>query len=516
MLKTALGAARGLNPGLALAFIVIAAAALYAVAYLDPYVGLVMAPFFALGCARGKHPAILLALSLVPAVILLAVSWIKFSLTGIPLVTYDHHFLRQNVVMLVFNDWRIAAAVVVTTGATLLYIKHLFAGRGAFSRFEKWSLAALTAASVAGLVGLQRWDQSINNWEDVLATPSLRTFVASARMPRPELRIVAEAKAASPVMAPAGLTAPGGTAPDIFFVLQESTFPPSMAPTEFEPHTLFARSGADSGPLRVPTFAGATWKTEFAVTTQMRPQEFGADGLYVFYQLEGRIKQSLFTRLKALGYRTMVFYPVPGSFVNARNFYSSIGVDEFYDPESLGIGRGWGWEIPDAKLYDAMLKKIADSPMPVAAMMLTINQHGPHDNHDPLTDYVARFAQSDDAYRSFLVALGERPRPAGVVTFGDHMPEFMARFERDQALYVTAYEVRCVNFTCAGAAIPEQATKALDAVLLAPFALEKFGFKLDSFSKLERSLYRDCGDDASRCSDAARLGVNAAFARFFE
>lgn len=516
MLKTAMLATRGLNPGLALALIVIAAAALYAVAYLDPYVGLIMTPFFALGCARGKHPATLLALSLVPAVTLLVGSWMKFALTGIPLVTYDHHFLRQNVLMLVYNDWRVAAAVVVTIGATLLYIKHLFAGRAAFSRFEKWSLAALTVASVAGLVGLQRWDQSIDNWENVLATPSLRTLVASARMPRPQLRVVANAKAAGPAATVEGLTAPDGAPPDIFLVLQESTIHPAMVRPGYEPQALFAKDAGRTGPLHVHTFAGATWKTEFAVTTQMRPQEFGADGLYVFYQLEGRIKQSIFTRLKALGYRTMVFYPVPGNFVNARNFYASIGVDAFYDPESLGLSKGWGWGIPDARIYEAMLKKIADSSAPVAAMILTINQHGPHDSVDPVTDYVARFAQSDDAYRAFLDSLGRRGRKVGVVAFGDHQPEFMARFQSGAELYFTAYDIRCINFSCAGASIPERQTRALDAVMLTPLALETFGFKLDEFSTLERRLYQDCDDDVSRCSDAARLSVNSAFAKFFE
>lgn len=520
MLRAVLAAPRRLTPGLVLALVVVALAVLYTVAYADPYVGLVMMPFFALGCARGKPPATLLAMSVIPALALLTVSWIKFSLTGMPLVTYDHHFLRQNVLMLMFNDWRVAAAATVTTVAALLYVKHLLSGQGPFSRFEKAGLVALGVVSIAGVFGLQRWDQTIDNWEQELARPSIRSFVASARMPRPSLQLTSTAEASVLPAAVGGLTAPAGTLPDIFLVLQESTFLPSIVRPGYEPHTLFAKTDSTSpnaatGPLHVHTFAGATWKTEFTVTTQMRPQEFGSDGLYVFYQLEGRIKESIFTRLKALGYRTMVFYPVPANFINARNFYSSIGVEEFYDPPSLGLSPGWDWKVSDAKFYDAMLKKIGDSDKPVVAMMLTINQHGPHDYQDPVADYVARFAQSDDAYRGFLDALAQRGRKAGVVTFGDHQPEFMANLEDRPLWYFTAYDIRCINFNCAAPTVPDRGAKTLDAVMLAPLALEKFGFKLDDFSVRERRLFGGCDDDVSRCSEAARLGVNTAFAKYF-
>ncbi len=520
MLTADITTQRRLTPGLILALIVVALAALYTAVYADPYVGLVMMPFFALGCARGKRPATLLAMSLIPALVLLTISWMKFSLTGMPLVTYDHHFLRQNVLMLMYNDWRLAAAATVTTGAALLYIKHLLSGQGTFSRFEKAGLAALGLASIAGVFGLQHWDQTIDNWELELARPSIRSFIASARMPRPSLQLTSTAEASMPPAGAGGLTAPAGISPDIFLVLQESTFLPSTVRPEYAPHTLFANApsaatNAATGPLHVHTFAGATWKTEFAVTTQMRPQEFGSDGLYVFYQLEGRIKQSIFTRLKALGYRTMVFYPVAANFINARNFYSSIGVDEFYDPESLGLSSGWDWKASDAAFYNAMLEKIGDSDKPVVAMMLTINQHGPHDYQDPISDYVTRFAQSDDAYRDFLNALAGRGRKAGVITFGDHQPEFMANLEERPLWYFTAYDIRCVNFGCARPTVPDRGNKTLDAVLLAPLALEKFGFKLDDFSIRERALFSACDDDVSRCGDAARLGVNTAFAKYF-
>jgi len=503
-----------LTPALALAFAVVAGAGLYALTYLDPYIFLIMTPFFALGCARGKHPLILLALSLLPALFLLAASVVKFSLTGIPLVSYDHYFLRQNVLTLAYNDWRVAMALVVTIAATLLYIRQLFSGQGSLSRFERWSLVALAFACSGAMLGAQRWDQDLFAWEKELGTPSLRTLVMSAQIPRPQLHVLAAAQAASsPDSTPLG--APAGPLPDIFIVLQESTFPPALLRPGYEPHALFAKSAPHTGPLHVHTFAGATWKTEFSVTTQMLPQEFGGDGLYVFHQLEGRIRRSVFTQLKALGYRTMVFYPVPGNFINAKSFYGSIGVDEFYDPESLGISTGWDWSIADATFYAAMLKKIGNSQTPVLAMMLTINQHGPHDNQDPLADYMARFEASDKAYGAFLDALARRGRKAGVVTFGDHQPDFTARYLDDHyAWSFTAYDIRCVNFECAPAG--QRGARPLDVVMLTPLALEEFGFRLDGLSALQRKLFQECDDDITRCDESVRRQFNSAFSRFLD
>lgn len=514
MLNSLLRNFKGLAPGVVIAALVVGGAVAYAIAFSDYYLVLFMAPFFALGAARARHPVILLALSLIPALLLLDGSVLKYSLTGVPLVSYDRYFLRQNLLILACNDWRVAAALVVTLVVTLLYVRILLSGRGAFSCFERWSMLVLVLVCGGVILDARHWDRNFVDWEMTLGTPSLRTLVMSSQIPKPQLHILASAEAAS-----AGedtpLRPPAGPLPDIFLILQESTFPPALLRPGFEAQSLFSKSAPHSGPLHVNTFAGATWKTEFSVTTQIRPQEFGNDGLYVFHQLEGRIRRSIFTRLKALGYRTMVFYPVPGNFINARSFYESIGVDEFYDPEALGISAGWDWNVSDARFYEAMLKQIGNRKTPVVAMMLTINQHGPHDNHDPLADYVARFEQSDKAYGDFLQSLAGRSRPAGVVTFGDHQPEFTARFLADHsAWYFTAYDIRCVNFDCAKTS--GRGGRPLDVVLLTSVALEDFGFGLDGLSALQRSLFRDCDDDVTRCGEPARSRFDTAFARYVD
>ncbi|MGE4063767.1 MAG: LTA synthase family protein [Rhodospirillaceae bacterium] len=513
MSTRALSSAKTLNVRLALSFLLVAAAAVYAYLLDDPYIALLALPFFALGCARGKHPVVLGALALLPTALVVAISFAKSTATGVPLVAYDHFFLRGNLVMLAYNDWRVASGLVLTAAAIFFYGRSLLSGRGRFTPFEKGALAALALTSGYCIHGM-RSEPQIAIWEPRSHYPTARTFVKSMAAPSPKLQLIGNAKAED--AAPAQpMTAPADR-PDIFFILQESTFLPEVLRPAHRPKHLFAGKAAQRGPLKVHTYGGGTWRTEFSLTTQMRAKEFGGDGLYVFHQLEGRVQRSIFTELKKLGYRTVVFYPVPGFFINAAPFYASIGVDEFYDPQSLGISKGWDWKIPDEKFYAAMLKKLENSPQPVVALMLTISQHGPHATQDPMTDYVARFDAADAAYGKFLGDLSARGRKAGVVTFGDHQPEFTLRFISDERTrYLTTYDIRCVNFACAEP-VGAEASKALDIVMLAPAALERFGFGLDNLSLAQRKAFQHCQDDTDRCVEAERLEFNTAFSQYFE
>ncbi len=518
MTERAIGPEKKFDVRLALSFVLVAAAGVYAVLFGDPYIAILALPFFALGCARGKHPYVLTALALLPAALLLAISFGKSVATGMPLVAYDHFFLRGNLVMLAYNDWRVASGLLLTAVAIFFYARAMLSGKGSFSVFEKGGLVAL--ALVAGYcIYAMRTEPQIAIWEPQSHYPTIRTFVKSTQATNPQLQLTAEAapdavpEATLDRTVPLAMTAPSDK-PDIFFILQESTFLPEILRPEHRSKHLFAGDAAQRGPLRVHTYGGGTWRTEFSLTTQMRASEFGGDGLYVFHQLEGRVHRSIFSELKKLGYRTVVFYPVPGFFINAAPFYASIGVDEFYDPQSLGINKGWDWKTPDEKFYQAMLKKLENSPQPVVALMLTISQHGPHATQDPMTDYVERFDAADRAYGDFIDQVAARGRRAGVVTFGDHQPEFTLRYIADEtARYTTTYDIRCVNFACTGA--PDLA-KPRDIVMLAPDALERFGFGLDDLSLAQRSAFAGCEGDTSLCGEASRLRFNTAFSHYFE
>lgn len=504
------------SAGTVLSLAVIGLTATYAIIQLDPYIILGIAPFFLLGCAKGKRPLGLVAIASLPSLFLIFLSIVKVQLTGLPLSILDRFLVDSNIFVLAYNDFRVAIATVVIVCGIVYYLWALLSGRGPFTRFEKVGAGLLVTfwAFFAVKVATSDLDFLLTDENN---EPTVRTFVKSLIVPGAHLALADEDES-EVRLSLRQLGAPEGGKPDLYFVLQESTFDPRMVEPEYEPHTLFSRHLPLSGPLRVHTFGGGTWLTEFSLVTQMRPQEFGDGGWYVFHQLPGRIKRSLFTQLKELGYRTIVIYPVPGFFLNARQFYKSIGVDDFEDPASLKIGNGWNWKIPDSKFYEAALKKADETPsQPVAVFLLTINQHGPHDQERPFADYLSRFEQSDKAYDDFLKTLKARNKRAGVVAFGDHQPEFTKDlFPEQEPRQLTHYEIRCVNFKCVGEPGRRSGNQQLDITRLAPTALEHFGFEMDDLSFYGKYLFKQCAADITRCADGLRLKFNRAFASTFQ
>jgi hypothetical protein len=506
-----------LRPGPLAAWSVIVLAGCYAVWQRDAFVIMGMMPFVLLGCAKGKKPAALIALAALPPLVLVAISMAKSYYLGLPLTVLDRFMMQGNLVMLAYNDWRVAIVVVAVVVLVGAYFWVLLRGRGRFVRLEQGLAAAFIAGSLACAYTL--YDEDLYYLlEKDSGDPTFKNFVHSAFIPGAHFNVEGDVPPDAKQFSFA-LGAPKGGKPDLFFILQESTFDPQSVDPKYQPKTLFNKSEPLAGPLHVHTVDGGTWLSEFSLLTQVRPQEFGGGGWYVFHQLPGRIERSLFTKVKELGYRTVVIYPVPGFFLNARQFYRSIGAEEFYDPPELGLGKGWNWKIPDSKFYDAVEAKIEmpDDPRPVAVMMLTINQHGPHDMKDPVADYLSRYGDSDKAYGDFLDYLKSRGRRAGVVVFGDHQPQFTETIFSDRKVReLTRYEIRCINFICERPADIEKRPLQLDITLLAPIALEHFGFEIDEASRYERSLFAQCATDVSTCADELRQRFNRAFSIAFK
>ena len=240
------------------------------------------------------------------------------------------------------------------------------------------------------------------------------------------------------------------TRPDIVAVLEESTLDPRSWSDCTDARCRFAMFEPDAatrarGPLRVHTYGGATWTSEFAFLAGLPHTLFGPAGVYAPYNLAPRLRQSLPRHLKSLGYRTIAVYPMPRDFVRAAGAYADYGFDEFHDAQELGLQ----WESTDADVFakaDAIRRRAhAESDAPLFLMVLTMRQHGPHDkpldalpppwNTPPapalgerlnrnLGTYLYRLHQSDGALAALRTVLFSDPRPSLLVHFGDHHPSF--------------------------------------------------------------------------------------------
>ncbi|GAA0722756.1 LTA synthase family protein [Dokdonella soli] len=238
--------------------------------------------------------------------------------------------------------------------------------------------------------------------------------------------------------------------PDLVTVLEESTLDPRQWSICNVPRCtvpLFDPDGNTHahGLLKVHTYGGATWTSEFAFLTGLPHTLFGPAGVYAPFNLAPHMRETLPRRLKALGYRTIAIYPMPRNFMRAGDAYAEYGFDEFYDSQDLGLV----WESTDSDLMrrfvDVLRRERAKDDRPLFFMVLTMRQHGPHDlplddlpapwNQPPLPGfdarinrnlghYLFRLHQSSDAIAELRRDLFADGRPTVLAHFGDHHPAF--------------------------------------------------------------------------------------------
>lgn len=240
--------------------------------------------------------------------------------------------------------------------------------------------------------------------------------------------------------------------PDIILWHDESTFEPSILEGCTVPQcqlSLFQNSAETvaNGVLRVHSFGGSSWTSEFDLLTGLNHQLFGEGGLYTHFTLAPRVTYSLPLLLKQHGYRTVALYPNTRHFFNAYNAYRHYGFDEFYAPEDMGLPTGYR-EISDQAMYQEMAKVLRrESSQPIFIYVLTQFQHGPHnqaidllpepykslqlpnlsnDEQKNVVNYLYRLSLTDSVIteleNNFLRANGSKK--TFFLHYGDHQPSF--------------------------------------------------------------------------------------------
>jgi len=321
--------------------------------------------------------------------------------------------------------------------------------------------------------------------------------------------------------------------PDIVQVLEESTFDPApythcTVPAchldMFKPDALTRGTGV----MRVHTFGGGTWVSEFAALTGMPQDIFGPGGMYAPYVLAPHVRDSLPLLLKRLGYTTVAIYPTHGEFLNGHDAYKAYGVDHFYGAGELGLD---DWDETDAQMFDAAKRvydKLKKPGQPIFMMILTINQHGPHD--DPMSTlpkpfqnllqglppdtalnfdtYLQRVHDSDVAMKGLEHNFLDRAQPTVLVHFGDHQPSFdnlMRTLPRTlpPALvpyqdYLTYYMIKS---NVPGAPLPTY--PMMDIAHLPGMVLKAAGLPMDPYFSALTSLRERCNGLYADCDDKA-------------
>jgi phosphoglycerol transferase MdoB-like AlkP superfamily enzyme len=231
--------------------------------------------------------------------------------------------------------------------------------------------------------------------------------------------------------------------PHIILIHAESAMPPGIFPGLDYDHgidRLFVSQDRTIHRLRVETYGGASWLTEFSVLTGISASSFGGMQQLVQPLMTDKLRDTLPQTLDRCGYRNIIFYPLMRNFVSNAKFYASVGIKELFDAKDQGAQT---YDKRDRFYFGNALDEIArhlqQSRQPLFTMIFTIAAHWPYDTvympevdvpgggpgTDPeMSEYLRRLAMARIDYEDLLSDIARRfpGERFLIVRYGDHHP----------------------------------------------------------------------------------------------
>lgn len=332
--------------------------------------------------------------------------------------------------------------------------------------------------------------------------------------------------------------------PHIVLTLVESAMPPGIYPglafpTEVYP--LFESFDGRIHKLRVETFGGGTWLSDFSALTGLSTNMFGSMRNFALQLTAGRLHHSLPQYLKACGYDASIIYPSLSEFAGAGIFYRAIGFDKVIDRKTH--------DAPDERQRDAFYynqaRKLLDAalnqepPRPQFIVISTMSTHSPWNFR-----FAAEAELPDDKIRSgvnsefeeykWRLILAKRDRDAFrsdleksysgekflFVAYGDHQPALaQLPFENAQQVadkglswqldpsaraFETYYSVEGLRFA-PRIVMPD--VEVIEIPHLATLAVVAAGLPLDSVYQRRWNLLETCRGYFMSCKDKSALSA---------
>jgi phosphoglycerol transferase MdoB-like AlkP superfamily enzyme len=322
----------------------------------------------------------------------------------------------------------------------------------------------------------------------------------------------------------------GAKPPHVILIHEESVVQPSLFPSLHYDHAVdpFFHSYDDhTHQLRVETYGGASWLTEFSILAGVSTHAFGGMRQFVQIFTQNKLKDTLPQVFERCGYRNVVFYPMLRNFVSNDRFYSSIGLKEIIDMRAQGATSVQERDrFYYANAMAEMDKHFKSSRKPLFIFIQTMAAHWPYDftyapdvdvpgggpGTDPeMHEYLRRLSMAKIDFDGLLADLRHRfPLERFlVVHYGDHHPMatrtllgFDADTEaEDVALnpesigFVTYYAVRGINYRVP--TLPQFET--LDVPYLGTVILEAAGMPLSDAHRERKRLMLLCRGRYQTC-----------------
>lgn len=459
---------------------------------------------------------------------------------------------------MIFHAWDIVEFVTSPEMARGLWARHreeLLAGLaitlafatllGALFRAERArgsrlaSVAALVALGVvAGLAAQARPQRAHLQyfWEDQHLASFYASFAETAdTMARGGLVVAAPEGVPAPFER-ATACAPAARPPHVILIHEESIVQPDLIPDLDFDHALLPFFRSDDGRehrLRVETYGGASWLTEFSVFSGVSTRAFGSMRNFVTVFAAGKLGDALPRVLANCGYKTIMFTPWDSLFMAAGRFYQSIGFSEIDDRRVQGNKLD---NERDRFFFGNMLARIekglAQSPQPLFLFVETMSAHWPYDyaympdvdvpgggegTPPQMSEYLRRLAMvkmDDDWLRAELARRfpGERFL---IVRYGDHhpsatlpyyglpenLPAEEVNFAPDSTAFTTFFAINGVGY----APPPPPDFDTLEIPWLGVVLLDAAGLPAPPDWRERQRLMRACAGLFWTCADRAAI-----------
>jgi phosphoglycerol transferase MdoB-like AlkP superfamily enzyme len=381
-----------------------------------------------------------LASSLVAVVFLISLE--KQTTMNMGLHSYDLFFyLNADTLEFLWGDYRryVVAVLTALVGTTIL--------AGLTWRFDTTRLSRLISSLtlIAAIAAAATFEPQASAPDDAFRLFTQNNSFVSAfylswgetwgTLVRGQL-MEAAARTALPDFASDTQCTPRSKLPHIVLIHQESLVPPSLFPRLQYDHALdrfFLSSDGRLHRLRVETYGGGSWVTEFALLAGISAKAFGDMRMFVQVLMEGRLKETLPQTLANCGYRTLMLFPMNNGFLSLDRFYRSIGFSELLDRRAQNaptIRERDRFYFQNA--LDAMEQHFRSSEQPLFVYIQTMASHGPYDSVYMPEENVAGGGPGTSAEMS------EYLRRAGMaMRDGDFlMDEIKRRFPHERILVV--------------------------------------------------------------------------------
>ena len=234
---------------------------------------------------------------------------------------------------------------------------------------------------------------------------------------------------------------PAERAPNIILIHQESVFTPSYFPgirydKKLDP--FYHSADGQLHKLRVETYGGASWLTEFSVLAGVSTLSFGGMRPFVQSLMQGKVRDTVPETLARCGYSNTLYYPMDKDFVSSGKFYKTIGFEEILDRKAQGATR---YNERDRFYYDNVVANLSrhfkQSTAPIFNFIITAATHLPYDRpfapeinvpgggpSPQMHEYLRRVGMAKMDYDYFRAELARRfPQERFlIVQYGDHQP----------------------------------------------------------------------------------------------